>query len=57
MVPDAGPAILTQLIDRYLGAEDTQFGEWLMGRAANEVAIKIEPDWLTSWDFGSRMRT
>ena len=57
VVPDAGPAILTQLIDRYLGAENTQFGEWLMGRAANEVAIKIEPDWLTSWDFGSRMRT
>jgi nitroimidazol reductase NimA-like FMN-containing flavoprotein (pyridoxamine 5'-phosphate oxidase superfamily) len=57
VVPDEGPAILTQLIDRYLGARDTQFAVWLMGRAANEVAIKIEPDWLTSWDFGSRMRT
>jgi nitroimidazol reductase NimA-like FMN-containing flavoprotein (pyridoxamine 5'-phosphate oxidase superfamily) len=57
VLPDEGPAILQQLIDRYLGARDTQFAAWLLGRSANEVAIKIEPDWLTSWDFGSRMRS
>ena len=57
LLPNEGPAILQQLIDRYLDAGDTQFAAWLMGRSATEVAIKIEPDWLTSWDFGSRMRT
>jgi nitroimidazol reductase NimA-like FMN-containing flavoprotein (pyridoxamine 5'-phosphate oxidase superfamily) len=55
VLPDAGPATLLQLIDRYLGARDTQFAAWLIGRSATEVAIKLEPDWLTSWDFGSRM--
>jgi nitroimidazol reductase NimA-like FMN-containing flavoprotein (pyridoxamine 5'-phosphate oxidase superfamily) len=56
VLPDEGPEILLQLIDRYLGARDTQFAAWLIGRSKTEVAIKIEPDWLTSWDFGSRMR-
>ena len=56
VLPGEGPAILQQLIDRYLGARDTQFAAWLISRSANEVAIKVEPDWLTSWDFGSRMR-
>jgi nitroimidazol reductase NimA-like FMN-containing flavoprotein (pyridoxamine 5'-phosphate oxidase superfamily) len=57
VLQDDGPAVLQQLIDRYLGARDTQFAAWLLGRSATEVAIKIEPDWLTSWDFGSRMRS
>jgi nitroimidazol reductase NimA-like FMN-containing flavoprotein (pyridoxamine 5'-phosphate oxidase superfamily) len=56
VLPDEGPAILQQLIDRYLDTRDSQFAVWLTSRATNEVAIKIEPDWLTSWDFGSRMR-
>jgi nitroimidazol reductase NimA-like FMN-containing flavoprotein (pyridoxamine 5'-phosphate oxidase superfamily) len=56
VLPDEGPEILLQLIDRYLGARDTQFAAWLIGRSKAEIAIKIEPDWLTSWDFGSRMR-
>ena len=56
VLPDEGPEILLQLIDRYLGDRDTQFAAWLIGRSKTEVAIKIEPDWLTSWDFGSRMR-
>jgi nitroimidazol reductase NimA-like FMN-containing flavoprotein (pyridoxamine 5'-phosphate oxidase superfamily) len=56
VLSDEGPAILQQLIDRYLDTRDAQFAAWLTSRSANEVAIKIEPDWLTSWDFGSRMR-
>ena len=57
VLPGEGAAILQQLIDRYLSTRDTQFAAWLISRAANEVAIKIQPEWLTSWDFGSRMRT
>lgn len=57
LLPDAGSEMLLQLIDRYLGARDTQFATWLIGRSTSEVAIKLEPDWLTSWDFGSRMQT
>jgi nitroimidazol reductase NimA-like FMN-containing flavoprotein (pyridoxamine 5'-phosphate oxidase superfamily) len=56
LLPAEGPAVLQQLIDRYLGARDTKFAAWLMSRSAMEVAIRIEPEWLNSWDFSSRMQ-
>lgn len=57
LLPEQGPSVLLQLIDRYLGSRETNFAEWLIDRSAKEVAIRIEPDWLTSWDFGSRMQS
>ena len=51
-----GEAVLLRLIDRYLGTRDSEFAQWLVKRVATEVAIKIQPDWFTSWDFGRRMR-
>lgn len=50
-----GPAVLARLIDRYLGSRNTNFARWLLDRSADEVAIRVEPDWLTSWDFTRRM--
>jgi nitroimidazol reductase NimA-like FMN-containing flavoprotein (pyridoxamine 5'-phosphate oxidase superfamily) len=50
-----GPAILGRLIDRYLGGRDSAFARWLLSRQQDEVAIRIDPEWLTSWDFGRRM--
>lgn len=55
LLPEQGQAVLLQLMDRYLDAGDTKFAAWLKSRSATEVAIKIKPDWLTSWDFGARM--
>lgn len=52
-----GPEVLLRLIDRYLGDRESAFANWLIKRSGAEVAICIEPDWLTSWDFGKRMRT
>jgi hypothetical protein len=51
----AGAAVLPQLIDRYLGSRDSAFARWLLARQAGEVAIRIEPDWLTAWDYSRRM--
>jgi len=51
----AGEAILLRLIDRYLGERDSAFACWLVERAHTEVAIRIQPDWITSWDFSGRM--
>lgn len=42
-------------MDRYLGTRDSGFARWLLARQDREVAIRIEPDWLTSWDYGERM--
>lgn len=53
---ERGGDVLSRLIDRYLGPDDTEFARWLLDRSASEVAIRIEPTWLTSWDFSRRMR-
>jgi nitroimidazol reductase NimA-like FMN-containing flavoprotein (pyridoxamine 5'-phosphate oxidase superfamily) len=50
-----GPAVLGRLIDRYLGTRDSGFARWLLSRQDGEVAIRIDPHWLTSWDFSRRM--
>lgn len=50
-----GPGMLLRLIDRYLGNRDSDFASWLIARSAVEVAIRIEADWVTSWDFSKRM--
>lgn len=50
-----GAAILLRLIDRYLKSRDTPFARWLTSRSDNEVAIRLAPDWFTSWDFTARM--
>jgi nitroimidazol reductase NimA-like FMN-containing flavoprotein (pyridoxamine 5'-phosphate oxidase superfamily) len=52
-----GPGMLLRLIDRYLGARDSEFASWLIARSATEVAIRIEADWVTSWDFSARMKS
>lgn len=51
----AGPALLLRLIDRYLQRRDSAFAKWLVARQENEVAIGIEPEWFTSWDYTIRM--
>lgn len=55
IVAEMGPAVLERLVDRYLGTRDSKFAQWLLARVADEVAIRIEPDWLTAWDFSRRM--
>lgn len=52
---EQGPEILLRLIDRYLGSRDSGFASWLIARSATEVAIRLEADWMTSWDFSKRM--
>ena len=53
--PERGEFILRALVDRYLDDPDSDFAQWLLARAASEVAIAIEPERLLSWDFRGRM--
>jgi hypothetical protein len=55
VVPDAGGAVLRDLIHRYLGGEESDFARWLLSRTADEVAIRLDPVRLRSWDFTRRM--
>lgn len=50
-----GPAVLGRLVERYLHERDSAFARWLLSRQDEEVAIRIDCDWLTSWDFSRRM--
>ena len=55
ILPDQGLPVLLRLIDRYLGSRDSGFAQWLIAQANDEVAIRIDPDWYTAWDFTKRM--
>lgn len=50
-----GSDVLAELIDRYLGAEPTPLGEWLLSRSSTEIAIRIDELVVTSWDYSARM--
>ncbi len=56
LLPQRGLDVLEQLIDRYVGNRDSDFARWLIKRGSKEVAIRIDPMWLTSWDFSPRMK-
>ena len=53
--PDGAPELLGDLIDRYLETRDSELARWLLGRSADEVAITIEIDRVSSWDYTDRM--
>lgn len=50
-----GREILRELLDRYLGSQDSSLARWLLGRAEQEVAIGIADLRVSSWDYTKRM--
>jgi nitroimidazol reductase NimA-like FMN-containing flavoprotein (pyridoxamine 5'-phosphate oxidase superfamily) len=54
--PARGEETLRAAIRRYLGNEDSRLARWLLSRSEREVAIRIEPDRLSSFDFTERMK-
>ncbi|MDA2989100.1 MAG: pyridoxamine 5'-phosphate oxidase family protein [Actinomycetota bacterium] len=55
LVDDAVESTLRILIERYQGTEQTELSDWLLSRVDNEIAIRIEPRTVSSWDFSHRM--
>ena len=55
--PSSGADTLDRLLVRYLGAVDVPLGERLRARAHDEVAFRVRPVSMTSWDYGERMAT
>jgi nitroimidazol reductase NimA-like FMN-containing flavoprotein (pyridoxamine 5'-phosphate oxidase superfamily) len=56
IVPEMGEEILRVLIRRYLPDERTPLARWLLSRSQQEVAIRIDPRRLITWDYTERMR-
>lgn len=57
IVPEAGERVLRGCIARYLGDEQSDLAQWLLGRVSTEVALRIEPRRIFSWDYSGRMKS
>jgi hypothetical protein len=57
LVPERGDEMLRALVRRYLDDEQSPFARWLLSRDEPELAIAIEVERTTSWDFTRRMTT
>ena len=47
--------ILSKLIERYLGNVESGLARWLLSRVEQEYILKINPTWITAWDYSDRM--
>jgi len=47
---------LQRLISRYLDSANDGLADWLLSRTEQEYVLRIQPHWVTSWDFSSRMK-
>lgn len=56
LVPEAAADVLPRLIERYEVADDSPLAAWLLSRIDTEVAVRISPRSMTSWDYTLRMR-
>ncbi len=55
LVPEAAADILPRLLDRYQVAADSPLAAWLLSRMDTEVAVRISPRTMSSWDYSPRM--
>jgi nitroimidazol reductase NimA-like FMN-containing flavoprotein (pyridoxamine 5'-phosphate oxidase superfamily) len=57
LAPPRGAEVLAALLARYRVSAHSTLAATLTSEAArgNEMAIRIDPAWMTSWDFSARM--
>lgn len=53
--PELAGETLHRLIKKYQGDTETDLSRWLLSRLDKEVAVKITPLTLATWDFSGRM--
>lgn len=51
-----GQIILPQLLDKYLGEKLPSLQRWLLSRIKEEYAITLHIEWISAWDYSSRMQ-
>jgi len=51
----AGGPVLEMLLTKYLGGTSSLLAKKLMGNAADEVCLRLQPRSIISWDFTRRM--
>jgi Pyridoxamine 5'-phosphate oxidase len=55
LVPEAAADILPRLLERYQVATDSPLAGWLLSRLDTEVAVRVSPRAMSSWDYSPRM--
>ena len=55
LLPGRGEEVLGSLIDRFLGDRRSSLARWLLSRSDEELAVRIDPVWISSWDYSDRM--
>lgn len=55
ILPQLGGKILERLLHRYLGGTDNTLARSLIKNRSSEVAIRLEPTTVHTWDFTDRM--
>lgn len=50
-----GPFVLRSLIARYLGDDSSDLARWLLSRQDSELAVRLDPLQLSTWDYTNRM--
>lgn len=53
---DGAEALLERLLHRYLGTTESKLGRFLLGRADEELVIRLRPEWVGTWDYSERMK-
>jgi hypothetical protein len=48
-------ALLERLLVRYLGSTESSLGRFLLGRADEELVVRLHPHRMDSWDYSERM--
>ena len=54
---EKGSEVLDHLLIRYLGSTETPLSEKLRMASKDEVAFRLQPSLLVSWDYSDRMAT
>jgi hypothetical protein len=52
---DGARELLQRLLLRYVGTTDSKLGRFLLGRADEELVVRLKPEWIGSWDYTDRM--
>lgn len=55
LTPLGSDTALEDLLEHYLGGQDSRVGNWLLSRKEEELLVTIQPLRLFSWDYRERM--
>ena len=56
LTKDGAGELLSRLISRYLGDTNPSLEQWLLSRIEEEWVIRLDPTWVSAWDYRGRMR-